>query len=96
MLSSSARRAIPTARAPIEGRVVSRVFIAILKPSPSWPRRWEAGTRTLSKWITRVSLARWPILSSFLPTVTPGALASRTKAQMPLWRLARSRVAKTV
>ena len=31
------------------GREASRVFIAILKPSPSGPMRWVFGTRTSSK-----------------------------------------------
>ena len=78
------------------GRARSSVCMATLKPSPSAPRRWAAGTRTPSKFTTRVSLARCPILSSFLPGVIPGASERRTKAQIPVWRCEGSSVAKTV
>src|ERR687884_277855 len=43
---SKAARATPTAPAAVPGRVRSSVRIAILKPSPSAPSRFAAGTRT--------------------------------------------------
>src|SRR5213592_4872792 len=43
---SYAARATPTAPIAVPGRVKSSVFMAILKPSPSSPRRFSMGTRT--------------------------------------------------
>ena len=48
-------------------RPPSSPFIAILKPSPSWPSRLAAGTRTWSKLMVRVGWLFQPIFSSFLP-----------------------------
>ena len=47
------------------------MVIATLKPLPSSPRRFAAGTRTLSKNTAVVFEARIPILSSCGPWVIP-------------------------
>jgi hypothetical protein len=41
--------AMPTAWAPMVGRLRSRVCMAMVKPWPSSPIRWVAGTRTSSR-----------------------------------------------
>src|SRR2546426_576832 len=41
---------MPTAMAPVGGRVRSRVRIAIVNPSPSSPSRFSTGTRQSLKW----------------------------------------------
>ena len=46
---------------------------------------FSAGISTSSKEMVAVLEARWPILSSFLSTLTPGESASTTKAVMPRW-----------
>ena len=69
--------------------------MAILKPKPSSPRRSSSGTSTSSKVTARVSDARWPMLSSFLPTVTPGWSAETMKPVMPLWPASLSVLART-
>ena len=58
--------------------------------------RLATGTRTSSKVSDTVSLARWPILFSCLPTVRPEGRPSTTKQVMPLCLLALSTVANTV
>ena len=75
---------MPTAIAATPGRVRSRVAIAILKPVFSWPRRFSAGTSVSLKVMVAVLDARWPILSSFLSTITVSSL-STTNAEMPRW-----------
>ena len=82
---SNAARPMPTAIAETPGRVRSRVIIASLKPLFSSPSRFSAGISTSSKEMVAVLEARWPILSSFLSTVTPGRSASTTKALIPRW-----------
>ena len=76
---------MPTAIAETPGRVRSRVIIASLKPLFSSPRRFSAGISTSLKEMVAVLEARWPILSSFLSTVTPSRSASTTKALIPRW-----------
>ena len=49
MAASSAACAIPTAKAPTEGRNRSRVRIATAKPRSGSPSTWSAGTNTPSK-----------------------------------------------
>ena len=66
--SCSARAMMPAAPAAIHGRERSKVFMAILKPSPSLPISASLGSRTSSKRTSVVLLARWPILFSSLPT----------------------------
>mmetsp|Transcript_17854 Transcript_17854/g.54891 ORF Transcript_17854/g.54891 Transcript_17854/m.54891 type:complete len:405 (+) Transcript_17854:129-1343(+) len=77
--SSVARRATPTAPAATGGRVLSKAPMAILKPAPSWPSTFSAGTTTSSKKSGRVSEQRWPMLMSLSPTVMPGESASTMK-----------------
>ena len=69
--TSRAPCAIPTAWAAIPGRLRSSVRIAMSNPSPSAPRRFAAGTRTLSKASSAVGLPRRPILCSIRVTAKP-------------------------
>ena len=82
--NSSAARAMPVAIAATPGRVRSRVIIATLKPLFSSPRRYLASTSVSLKVMVAVLEARWPILSSFLSTVTVSSLGTR-KQEMPRW-----------
>src|SRR5690349_19451647 len=91
-----ARRITPSAPAAIHGRLRSKVFIATLKPSPSWPTSALFGMTTSSKITSQVLEQRCPILSSLRPIFTPGVLASTTKQVMPLCFLFLSKVANTV
>ena len=70
--ASSAPCAMPSARAAIEMRPPSRIFRLLMKPSPSGPRRFSAGTRQSEKITSEVSLARMPSLFSFLPGLESG------------------------
>ena len=72
--NSNAARAMPVAIAATPGRVRSRVIIASLKPLFSSPSRFSAGTSVSLKVMVAVFDARWPILSSFLSTVTVSSL----------------------
>ena len=76
---------MPTAWAPIVGRLRSSVCMATLNPSPIPPRRWVSGTRTPSSRITPVGDARIPSLCSSLSISTPQPASTRN-AVMPLWR----------
>ena len=87
MLERRARDAGRHRRHP--GRVRSRVIIAILKPLFSSPMRWPAGTSVSLKVMVAVLEARWPILSSFLSTVTVSSSGTR-KQEMPRWPASRS------
>ena len=91
---------MPMAIAATRGRVLSKVFMAVMKPSFVWyasspPRRFSAGTWQSSSTSSAVSLARSPILSSILPTEKPGVPFSTTKARCPARPSAGSMVAKT-
>ena len=91
---------MPTAIAATMGRVLSKVFIAVRKPSvevyfSSPPSKFSAGTLQFSKTSSAVSLARRPILSSMRPTENPGVPFSTTKARWPARPRAGSIVAKT-
>lgn len=57
--------------------------MAILKPSPSAPRRFSTETRTLSSITARVGWACQPIFFSLAPKVSPGASFSTTNAEIP-------------
>ena len=57
--------------------------MAILKPSPSAPKRWLSGTKASSKLICRVGWLFQPILASLRPKPMPSVRASTAKAQMP-------------
>ncbi len=74
---------MPTPAAPTAARVLSKVRMATLKPRPSRPIRLAAGTRTSSKNSSVVFEARWPNLSSTLPTVMPGASRGTAKTLRP-------------
>ena len=54
-----------------------------MKPSPSGPSRFSAGTRQSVKITSDVSLARMPSLFSFLPGSNPGIPFSRMNALIP-------------
>ena len=75
---------MPVAIAATPGRVRSSVIIASLKPLFSSPIRWPAGISVSLKVIVAVFDARWPILSSFLSTVTVSSWGTR-KQEMPRW-----------
>ncbi len=62
----------------------SRVAIAILKPSPSAPSRFAAGTRTSSNVSSAVGEPRMPILCSTRGAAKPGVSVSTMKALIPL------------
>ena len=94
--ASSAAWPMPTAIAPVIGRVMSSVRIAILNPSPSSPSRCSTGTAQSVKWSATVGEQRMPIFFSFLPTENPGMPFSMRKAVMPLARWSGSTVVKTV
>ena len=64
-------------------RPPSSVFMACLKPTPSSPSRFSAGTRTSSRISSEVSLARMPSLFSCLPACSPFMPFSTMKALMP-------------
>jgi hypothetical protein len=83
-LIPAGERAMPVAMAATPGRVRSRVIIAILKPLFSSPIRWSAGISVSLKVMVAVLDARWPILSSFLSTMTVSSLRTRN-AEMPRW-----------
>ena len=87
---------MPTAIAPVAGRVMSSVLIASVNPSPSAPSRCSTGTSQSVKWSATVGEARMPIFFSFLPTAKPGIPFSTRKAVTPLARFFGSTVAKTV
>ena len=76
--------------------MLSSVCIAILKPSPSSPSLFAAGTFTSWKASAEVSVARWPILSRCFSIVTPSASLGTTKAVRPRCPAEGSVEAKTV
>jgi hypothetical protein len=83
MAWSIALRARPTAAEATIGRVWSKAPMAILNPCPSEPSTFALGTLTSSKVMPRVSLARWPMFCSFLPTVMPGLSRGTMKPVSP-------------
>ena len=64
-------------------RPPSRICRLLMKPWPSSPSRFSAGTRQSVKTTSDVSLARMPILFSFFPGRNPGVPFSMMKAEMP-------------
>ena len=76
--------ATPTAPTPIVVLAISRVFIAILKPSPSLPNIADAGTRTSSNTTSVVFDVLIPILFSSLPALKPSVPAGIRNAEIPL------------
>ncbi len=94
--ASSAPWAIPTACAPIVGRVWSRVASAVLKPVPSSPMIRSAGIRQSSKYSSVVGEPLIPSLRSLGPIAKPGSSSCTTNAEMPLAPLSGSVTAITV
>src|SRR5881398_3793206 len=86
---------MPRPCAATPGRERSRMRIAILKPSPSSPSRFPAGTRQSSNVSSPVVEPRMPIFGSSRATSNPGASASTTNAEMPAWPASASVLAKT-
>ena len=72
--------AVPTEMFGMERRPSLRVVSAILRPLPSCPIRFSAGTRTSLKSITAFEMARRPMKRQRCSTLTPGQSASTTKA----------------
>jgi hypothetical protein len=70
--------------------------IAILKPSPSSPSRFSAGTRASSNVSSPVVEPAMPSFGSSRATSKPGVSASTTNAEMPEWPASGSVLAKTV
>ena len=64
-------------------RPASSTCSVLMKPWPSSPSSWSAGTGSPRKITSLVSLARMPSLFSFLPAVMPGVPCSTMKAEMP-------------
>ena len=60
-----------------------RPFMAMPKPSPSAPSRFDAGTRTSSNMTCRVGCAFQPIFFSSAPKARPGVPFSATRVEMP-------------
>ncbi len=59
--------------------------MAILKPSPSLPTRFSAGTSTSSRWKPPVLPARIPHFSLRVYELKPLKARSTMKAESPLW-----------
>ena len=87
--------AMPTACAPMVGRLRSSVCMAMVKPWPSSPMRCVAGTRTSSSTTSPVGLPRRPILSSCLAMRMPHSFSTR-KHEMPRPPASGSVLAKTM
>ena len=68
--------------------------MATLNPSPSFPSRFFAGTRTSSKMIEEVADALIPIFFSCFPSETPFHFMSTTNAVIPLCDFALSVIVK--
>ncbi len=62
----------------------SSAAMAILKPSPSWPIRFEAGTRQSSNWTMAVGWEFQPSFRSWAPNERPGVPFSTRTAEIPL------------
>jgi uncharacterized membrane protein YkvI len=73
----------------------SRAFMAILNPSPSFPRRCDTEIRTFSYATSQFDAALIPILCIFFPTVRPGVFLSITNAEIPFVPLDLSVIANT-
>ncbi len=80
---SQASRAMPTAAEATPARVRLKVFMAMRKPMFSLPTTFSTGTATSLYSISTWQEARWPILGSSRPMVTPGVSAGTTMADMP-------------
>lgn len=89
------RSAVPTNNLPMFRRPPSRPFMAYLKPSPSLPIRFLAGTTQSSKMTAACQLPLvgmlplvgcefHPSFFSFFPKLSPGNPFSTTKLEIPL------------
>ena len=87
---------MPSACAAMPGRDLSSTFIAILKPPPSGPSMFAAGTRHSVNVSSTVGEPRMPIFFSSLPTANPGVPFSTTNALIPFAPFSGSVTAKTV
>src|SRR6476620_11413497 len=87
---------MPTAWAPIVGRVWSSVRSAVLKPVPGSPMMRSPGIRQFSKYNSVVGEPLMPSLRSFGPTVNPSSSLCTMNAEMPLAPLSGSLDAITV
>jgi hypothetical protein len=76
-------------------RPPSSVAMATLKPSPSRPIRFLAGTTMSSKNIEQDTAAEMPIFRSAAARWNPGVSVGTRKAEMPLWPAVRSVMAKS-
>ncbi len=83
MLSLKAVLAIPTAAAPTDIRMRSRVRMANLNPSPKGPRRFSFGT--LSPSISNSTISWLAISSIRQDTFHPGMVRSTIKAERRVW-----------
>ena len=94
--ASSAPWAIPTAWAPMVGRVWSSVCSAVLNPVPGSPMIRSPGMRQFSKYSSVVGDPLMPSLRSLGPTVKPSSSLCTMNAEMPLAPLSGSLDAITV
>ncbi len=94
--ASSAPCAIPTACAPMVGRVWSSVCSAVLNPVPGSPMIRSPGMRQFSKYSSVVGEPLMPSLRSLGPTVKPSSSLCTMNAEMPLAPLSGSLDAITV
>ena len=83
--ASRQARTTPTAPAATVNRPWSSECMAILKPSPSAPTRFSAGTCTLSKNSSPVDPAQTPSLFGICRASMPSQSSSMMNAEMPLW-----------
>ena len=74
---------MPSESAAMPMRPESSVRMKLVNPCPSAPTRFSTGTSTSSKISSRVSDARQPSLSSFLPARKPGIAGSDGSCPMP-------------
>ena len=87
---------MPTACAPMVGRVKSSVRSAVLKPVPGAPMIRSAGIVQSVKYSSQVGEPLMPILRSLGPTAKPGSSRWTTNAEMPLAPFSGSVTAMTV
>ena len=73
---------MPTDPFGMDRRPSLRVVSAILRPRPSCPIRFSAGTRTSLKLMTPLASARRPMKRDRCSTVTPFQAVSTTKAEI--------------
>ncbi len=87
---------MPTAWAPMVGRVWSSVASAVLKPVPGSPMMRSPGMRQFSKYSSVVGEPLIPSFFSLGPTVNPSSSLCTMNAEMPLAPLSGSVTAITV